>query len=116
MIAADQVPRLLHESFPGVTLADATPAQACEELAAALVAAAHVDVQPQDDPFLARAFALIEQMASEGDHPARDLVQEAICETLEDAFHREAGRLAACLELMGPHTRAMMEQLLRGPA
>jgi len=119
-IAYTDVPSLLREEFPELGIAEPRPgddphAILQESLGNAIVAAARKDSQPQDDPFLARAFAFVERVAVEGDRLCRDLVQEAICEKLEHDLHREPGHLAACMELMGPETRGLMEQLLRGP-
>ena len=117
IIARTGVPALLHEAFPSVVPAPEEGADhACDALVSAIVAAAEGDLQPQDDPFLGHAFAVIERIAAEGDRLARDLVQDDVCEPLEHLLHDEPGRLAACMELMGPQTRALMEQLLRGPA
>lgn len=116
-MARTGVATLLHEAFPGIVPAPEEGADhACDVLVNAIVAAAEGDQQPQDDPFLARAFAVIEEIAATGDRLARDMVQDDICEQLECLLHDEPGRLAACIELMGPETRALMEQLLRGPA
>jgi hypothetical protein len=116
-IARTGVPILLHEAFPGVVPApDEGADNACDALVSAIVTAAEGELQPQDDPFLMQAFAVIEQIATDGDRLARDMVQDDFCEPLENLLHNEPGRLAACMELMGPATRALMEQLLRGPA
>ncbi len=120
MIAYIDIPSLLREEFPDLGVADPCPeddphAILQESLGNAIVAAARLDAQPQDNLFLRQAFAFIERVAAGGDRLSRDLVQEAICEKLEHDLHREPGHLAACLELMGPQTRVLMEQLLRGP-
>lgn len=119
-IAYTDVPSLLRDEFPELGVAKPRPeddphAILQQSLGNAIVAAARSDAQPQDDPFLAQAFAFIERVAVDGDRLCRDLVQEAICEKLDHDLHREPGHLAACLELMGPQTRSLMEQLLRGP-
>lgn len=117
VLARTGVPALLHDAFPGVVPAPEEGADhACEVFVQAIVAAAEGDSQPQEDPFLVQAFAVVETIAAEGDRLARDMVQDDICEALESLLHDEPGRLAACIELMGPETRALMEQLLRGPA
>ena len=116
-IARTGVPAFLHEAFPAVVPApDEGADHACDVFVSAIVAAAEGDSQPQEDPFLVQAFAVIETIATEGDRLARDMIQDDVCEALECLLHDEPGRLAACLELMGPQTRTLMEQLLRGPA